>query len=108
MNYLVIGQIMGAKSVTRTDKNTKQVTAYCEITVQTHDYDKDGELVLNVEHINVDINYLDELKSNLQKFICVNFVHISSPKGSWMLPDEKMNFQIFDRNPLLQNKEIKK
>ncbi len=103
MNYLLIGMIRGAKTVTRTDKATKQVNAHCEVTVQFEDYDKQGELVLSVEHINFPISTLDEMKSKLNKFIAVPYQFISTPKGSWLFPNEDMIYSFYDKNPLISN-----
>ena len=62
-NYQLIGQIKGAKVVTRKDKVTQQTIANCEVIVQYEDHDKDGELVLDTDTIQFPVDELDNFKS---------------------------------------------
>lgn len=107
MHYHIIGQIKGAKVVTRKDKTTQAMVANCEIIVQYEDYDKNGELVLATQNIQFPSSEVENFKSNLNKFIVIPHVFISSPKGAWVLPDENMNYTIFETNPLVQNNDTK-
>lgn len=107
MHYHVIGQIKGAKVVTRKDKTTQTMVANCEVIVQYEDFDKDGDLVLATANIQFPSSEVDNFKANLNKFIIIPHVFISSPKGAWVLPDEKMNYTIFDTSPLVQKTEDK-
>ncbi len=108
MNYHLIGQIKGAKVVTRKDKTTQQLVANTEVIVQYEDHDKNGELVLATANVQFPSTELENFKSNLNKFIVIPHVFISSPKGAWILPDENMNYYIFDTSPLVANKDNKK
>ncbi len=109
-NYLLIGQIKGAKVVTRTDKTTKQVTASCEVIVQYEDFDKDGELVLDTDTIQFPVDELDKFKSNLNKFAVIPYLFLNTPKGTYLFPDENMHYHIYNTNPLVvpETKDTKK
>eukprot|EP01029_Cantina_marsupialis_P022750 TRINITY_DN5575_c0_g1_i2.p2 TRINITY_DN5575_c0_g1~~TRINITY_DN5575_c0_g1_i2.p2 ORF type:complete len:112 (-),score=21.70 TRINITY_DN5575_c0_g1_i2:524-859(-) len=100
-NYLLIGQIKGAKVVTRTDKTTKQVTATCEVIIQYEDFDKDGELVLDTDTIQFPVDELDNFKKNLNKFVVVPHLFLTTKSGTYLFPDENMNYHIFNSNPLI-------
>lgn len=109
-NYQLIGQIKGAKVVTRKDKVTQQTIANTEVIVQYEDFDKDGELVLDTDTIQFPVDELDKFKANLNKFVVVPYIFLVTPKGSYMFPDENMNYHIYDTNPLVPNtnKDTKK
>lgn len=102
-NYFLIGQVMGAKPVTRKDKATGINQSSTEITVQYIDYDKNGELVMDVDVINYDIKFLDEFKQNVGKFIAVPYLYLNLPKGTYLFPDEMMSHHFYTTNPLVPN-----
>ncbi len=102
-NFQLIGQIKGAKVVTRTDKSTKQTTANCEVIIQYEDFDKDGELVLDTDTVQFDVNELDNFKSNLNKFVVIPYLFLATKSGTYLFPDDNMHYHIFDTNPLLNN-----
>lgn len=108
-NYYLIGQVMGAKSVVRKDKSTGVNQSSTEVTVQFYDHDKNGELVMDVDVVSYDIKMLDEFKSNVGKFVAITYLYLNTPKGTYVFPDEMMNHQFYDTNPLVPQKvEIKK
>lgn len=110
-NYQLIGQIKGAKVVTRKDKVTQQTIANCEVIVQYEDHDKDGELVLDTDTIQFPVDELDNFKSSLNKFVVIPYIFLATKNGTYMFPDESMNYHIYDTNPLIQNlnnKDVKK
>lgn len=106
-NYQLIGQVKGAKVVTRKDKQTQQVIGNCEVIVQYEDYDKNGELVLDTDTIQFDVNELDNFKANINKFIVVPYIFLVTKGGTYMFPDDNMNYHFYDTNPLIV-KESKK
>lgn len=110
MNYQFIGQIKGAKAVSRKDKTTGTTVSNAEVIIQFEDHDKNGELVLDTNTIQFPIDDLQVLKDNVQKYICVHFVFLQTPKGSYLFPDENMNYEFYEYNPLIpiHNKENKK
>jgi hypothetical protein len=102
-NYFLIGQIMGAKIVTRKDKATQVNQSSTEVTVQFIDYDKNGELVMDVDVITYDAKQLDDFKSNVGKFIAVPYLYLNIPKGTYLFPDEMMTPHFYTTNPLFPN-----
>lgn len=100
-NYQLIGQIKGAKAVTRKDKTTGQTTAHTEVIVQYEDFDKNGDLVLDTDTVQFDVNELDTFKENLNKFVVVPYLFLVAKNGTYMFRDENMNFSIYDTNPLI-------
>jgi hypothetical protein len=104
-NYLLAGLIKNAKAVTRTNKQTKQSVTHTELTVEYEDFDKNGELVLDVDHIQLDISELDSLKSARGKFIVIPYIYINTPGGTWLIPDENMQYTIFEKSPFMQEKK---
>lgn len=107
MNYQFIGQIKGAKIVSRKDKTTQATISNCEVIIQFEDYDKNGELVLATNTIPFHVDELQNMKDNVQKFICVHHLFLAAKSGTYLFPDENMNYQIFDTNPLVQNSNTK-
>ena len=107
MNYQFIGQVKGAKIVTRKDKTTQATIANCEVIVQFEDYDKEGELVLSTNTIQFGVDELQNMKDNRGKFICIHHVFLVAKSGSYLFPDDNMNYQIFESNPLVPNKDKK-
>jgi len=108
-NYLLIGQIKGAKISTRKDKATQQTISNTEVIVQYEDYDKNGDLVLDTDTLQFSVEDLEKFKSNLNKFIVVNYIFLATKTGTYMFQDENMNYHLYDTNPLIvQNKDIKK
>ena len=113
MNYQLIGQIKGAKAVSRKDKTTGAIIANTEVIVNFEDYDKDGELVMYTETVQFDVNELQNFKDHVHKFVCIHYRFLQTPKGSYLFPDDMMNYVFFETNPLVQNnnkdgKDIKK
>ena len=102
-NFTLIGQIKGAKAVTRKNKSTGVESSECEVIIQIEDYDKNGELVLDTDTVQFQLSELANFKANINKFIAVPYLFISSPKGTYLFPDDSMNFQIYDSNPLVIN-----
>lgn len=100
-NYFAIGQIKGAKAVSRTDKTTGVQTHSTEVIVQLEDYDKNGDLILDTDNISFPISELPKFKENLQKFIAVPYIFLNTKNGSYMFPDDGMQYQIYDFNPLV-------
>lgn len=100
MNTLFIGQIKGAKAGSRKDKATQQMSHHCEVIVQYEDYDKNGELVLDTQTIQLDVSEVQKMKDNVQKFISIPFRFISTPKGNYIFQDEDMTYTLFDKSPL--------
>lgn len=100
-NYFAIGQIKGAKAVSRTDKTTGVQTHTTEVIVQLEDYDKNGDLILDTDNISFPISELPKFKENLQKFIAVPYIFLNTKNGSYMFPDDGMQYHIYDYNPLV-------
>ncbi|MDY3204480.1 MAG: hypothetical protein RBR70_05355 [Arcobacter sp.] len=108
-NYFLIGQVMAAKPVTRKDKATGVSQSSIEVTIQFLDFDKNGDLVLDVDIVSYDLKFLDEFKANVQKFVAIPYLYLNIPKGTYLFPDEMMTHHFYDTNPLIQKKEeIKK
>lgn len=105
-NYNVIGQIKGAKVVTRKNKTTGIEVSTTEVIIQVEDYDKNGELVLDTDTISFPISDLNKFKENVNKFISVPYLFISTPKGSWLFPNEEMIYTIYDKHPLHEAKVL--
>lgn len=103
MNYQYIGQIKGAKSTSRKDKTTHKDIYNCEVTVQFEDYDKNGELVLDTQHIQFDMSEIQTFKDNINKFIAIHYIFLNVKSGSYMFPNESMPYSIYDTNPLVPN-----
>lgn len=101
-NYFLIGQVMGAKSVVRKDKATGVNQSSTEVTVQFVDYDKNGELVMDVDVVSYDIKHLDEFKTNVGKFVAIPYLYLNTPKGTYIFPDEMMGHHFYNTNPLIQ------
>ncbi len=110
MNYQFIGQIKGAKATSRKDKSTGATISNTEVIIQFEDHDKNGELVLDTNTVQFPIDELQILKDNVNKYICVHYVFLQTPKGSYLFPDENMAYQFYDYNPLIPilNKDSKK
>lgn len=106
-NYMLIGQIMGAKAVSRKDKTTGLNQVTTEVTVQYHDYDVNGELVMDIDVVSYPAKSLDELKLNVGKFIVIPYLYLNTPKGTYLFPDEMMAYHFYDTNPLIQKQESK-
>lgn len=102
MNYHYIGQIKGAKTTSRKDKVSHVKTYYCEVTVQFEDYDKSGELVLDTQHIQFDINELQGFKDNVNKYISIPYIFLVTKTGSYMFPNDDMPYNVFEQNPLFK------
>lgn len=94
---------MGAKPVSRKDKVTQISQSNTEVTVQFIDYDKNGELVMDVDVITYDIKQLEDFKSNVGKFIAVPYLYLNLPKGTYLFPDEMMSPHFYATNPLFPN-----
>ncbi len=101
MIYFYIGQIKGAKLVSRQDKQTKQTTVNNEVIVQFEDYDNNGDLVLQTQSIQFDPDTLQEFKDNLNKFVSIPHLFIQGKNGTWIFPDDSMKIQFYDINPLI-------
>ncbi|PLY06612.1 MAG: hypothetical protein C0625_08440 [Arcobacter sp.] len=100
-NYQLIGQIKGAKVVTRKDKQTQQTLANTEVIVQYEDYDKNGELVLDTDTVQFPATDVDIFKAHVNKFIVVPYIFLATKGGTYMFPDDNMNYHFYDTNPLL-------
>lgn len=94
---------MGAKIVTRKDKTTQINQSSTEVTVQFIDYDRNGELVMDVDVITYDAKQLDDFKANVGKFIAVPYLYLNLPKGTYLFPDEMMTPHFYATNPLFPN-----
>ncbi len=101
MIYFYIGQIKGAKLVSRQDKQTKQTTASSEVIVQYEDFDNNGDLVLQTQPLQFPADRLQEFKDNLNKYVAIPHIFLSTPKGTWIFPNEDMKIQFYDVSPLI-------
>lgn len=100
----LIGKIKEVRQINRKAKDGS-VTAFVDVMVNFVDYDRDGYLVETIEHVNYPIDNLMDLVQKKGKYIAVPYVILNTPKGTYVFPDEKMKYKIFDKNPL---GEIKK
>ncbi len=106
-NFILIGQIKGAKSVSRKNKTTGSIDNSVDVIIQYEDYDKDGDLILDTDTISFDISELEILKSSINKFIVIPFIYMVVKSGTYMFRNENMNYNIFDTYPLLKITENK-
>jgi hypothetical protein len=97
----MVGQVKGAKLVTRTNKQTKVENTTCEVIVQFEDYDKNGDLVLSVENVNFPQDKLNDFKENINNFVSIAHLFISNQNGGWIFPDDNMNYQFFKTHPFI-------
>ena len=107
-NYMLIGQIKGAKAVTRKDKTTGVSSSHTEVIIQFEDFDKNGDLVLDTDTVQFELSELDKFKSNLNKFVAVPYLLLNTKSGTYLFPDETMSYHIYNTNPLVPNSETKK
>ena len=101
MIYFYIGQIKGVKLVSRQDKQTKQTTTNAEVIIQYEDHDNNGDLVLETQSLQFSAERLQDFKDNLNKFVSIPHIYLSTPKGTWVFPNEDMKTQFFDVSPLI-------
>lgn len=106
-NYILIGQVMGAKPVSRKDKTTGLNQVTTEVTVQYLDYDINGELVMDIDVVSYPAKSLEEFKANVTKFVAIPYLYLNTPKGTYLFPDEMMSYHFYDTNPLIQKQESK-
>ena len=107
MQYQLIGQIFEVIPKQFKDKKTGEVTKeFCEVTVEQVSIDANGFRVKDVEKINFDQSYYQDLKSNIDKYIVVPFEHRSwrdantKQMQSAMMMSEGATYTIHDKNPL--------
>lgn len=101
-NFILIGQVMGAKHVSRKDKTTGLNTVTTEVTIQYLDYDINGELVMDIDVVSYPSKSLDEFKANVNKFVAIPYLYLNIPKGTYLFPDEMMSYHFYNTNPLIQ------
>jgi hypothetical protein len=101
MKYHFVGQVKSAKSTSRKDKATGQTSVMAEINILYTDHDKNDQVVMDLQTIQVDIALLDKFKSNLEKYCIVTYTYISSSKGTFIFPDDDMNVRFYEKNPLV-------
>ncbi len=95
----LIGKIKEVRQVNRKGKDGSTV-AFVDVMIHFEDVDKDGYLVESIEHVNYPIDNLMDLVQQKGKYIAVPYVILNTPKGTYVFPDEKMKYKIFDKNPL--------
>ena len=59
---------------------------------ELEDYDKEGELVLSTNTIQFNVDELQKMKDNRGKFICIHHVFLVAKSGSYLFPDDNMNY----------------
>ena len=94
----LVGRIKEVRQVNRKNKEGATV-AFVDVMVHFEDKDKDGYLVESIEHVNFPIDYLMDLVQNKGKYIAIPYVILNTPKGTYVFPDEKMQYKIFEKNP---------
>lgn len=99
---------MGAKATTRKDKTTGALIANTEVIVQYMDHDKNGELVLDTDTVQFPAEHLPKFKENLQKFIVIPYIFLAVKTGTYILPNEELDYHFFDTNPLIPKQDVKK
>jgi len=95
----LVGKIKEVRQVNRKNKDGATV-AFVDVMVHFEDKDKDGFNVEDIIHVNFSIEYLMDLVQSKGKYIAVPYVILNTQKGTYVFPDEKMKYKIFDKNPL--------
>ena len=95
----LIGQVREVRQVNRKNKDGATV-AFADVMIYFADKDKDGFSVESIEHVNFPIDYLLDLSKSKGKFISIPYVVLNTNKGTYVFPDDKMKYRIFDHNPL--------
>ena len=111
MQYQLIGQIFEVIPKSFKDKKTGEITKeFCEVTVEQVATDANGFRVKDVEKINFDTEYYQDLKKNIDKYITVPFEYrtwrdaSTKANQSAMMMSEGARYTIYDKNPI----ELKK
>ena len=99
----LVGKVKEVRQVNRKNKDGVSV-AFVDVMVHYQDKDRDGYLVESIEHINFPIDYLMDLVQAKGKYIVIPYVVLNTNKGTYVFPDEKMQYKIFNNNPF----EVKK
>jgi hypothetical protein len=107
MTTFFVGQLIEAKPVSRKNKDTGAMTTHAQVTIQFQTLDVNGYIELSTENIQADIAKIGDFQKNKGKFVAIPYLTINSPKGTYTFPDENLNFQFFDFNPLEQMKPPK-
>jgi len=94
----LVGKIKEVRQVNRKNKDGATV-AFVDVMVHYQDKDVDGYLVEDIVHVNFPIEYLMDLVQSKGKYIAVPYVVLNAKNGTYVFPDEKMKYKIFEKDP---------
>ncbi len=104
MTTFFMGQVDEVRPTSRKNKDTGQITKYATVTATLETQNNEGYLIKATEDVQFSIDLLGSLQAIKGKFIAIPYAFISTPKGSYLFPDDNLKFTVFDKNPL----EVKK
>jgi len=104
MTTFLIAQVDEVRPLSRKDKTTGQINSLSQVTATFQAKDSEGYLVKSSENITFPIDLLSKLQSTKGKFIAIPYATINTKNGTFTFPDDNLDFQVFDKNPL----EVKK
>ncbi|MGP1450600.1 MAG: hypothetical protein ACTTJS_05695 [Wolinella sp.] len=104
-NYYAIGKVRQAKERSFTNRTTGEIRVSCEVTLEFNVIDKNGESVLDMEHINFNINELAKFRTHINQFVAVPYRYISTKDRSMLFPDDDLPTIFFNHDPLSENSQ---
>ena len=105
MTSFFIGKVDEVRPVSRKDKTTGQVSMSAQLTATFESRDNEGYKVKSTENISFPIDLLSGLQQAKDKYIVIPYTTINTKNGTYTFPDDNLEFQVFDKNPLEINKK---
>lgn len=102
-NYYAIGKVRQAKERSFTNRSTGEIRSSCEVTLEFSVTDKNGEIVLDMEHISFPISELQNFKSKMNSYVAIPYRFIVTKDRSMIFPDEDLPTIFFAQDPLAQS-----
>ena len=104
MHTYLIGLLEEVRPVERKNKQTGEVSHLVDVMITFSSKDTDGYLVKSTDTISYPVEMQAKLTPLKGKFIAIPHIFLTTQKGNYLLPDNKMSFLTFDKDPLLSTK----
>lgn len=101
MYTYLIGKVDEVRPLSRIDKKSGEVLNSIDVTITFEGRDNQGYLIKSTETINYDFSFKSKFDAVKGKFIGVPYRYLNTRTGSYMFPDDNLNFEVFETSPFI-------
>ena len=101
MHTYLVGLLEEVRPVERKNKQSGEILHFVDVMVTFTSRDMDGYLVKSTDTLTYPSDMEPKFKPLKGKYVAIPHVFLTTKNGNYLLPDNKMSFLTFDKDPLL-------